>query len=68
MRRGEISTIRDIPSEVVLTAVDGMPKECAINLDHLQTVSNGRIGALVTSLGPRRMAEVKSALLFALGF
>jgi len=30
------STIRDIPSEVLLTRADGMPKECAVNLDHLQ--------------------------------
>jgi len=27
------STIRATPSEVVLTAEDGMPRECAINLD-----------------------------------
>ena len=45
-----------------------MPKECAISLDHVQTVSKGRIGAPITTLGPRRMAEVKSALFFALGF
>jgi mRNA interferase MazF len=62
------STVREIPSEVVLTQADGMPKECAINLDHVQTISKGRIGALITTLGPRRMAEVRSALLFALGF
>ena len=62
------STVRDIPSEVVLTQADGMPKECAINLDHVQTISKGRIGALITTLGPQRMAEVRSAFLFALGF
>lgn len=32
-------TIRDIPSEVVLGPDDGMPDDCAINVDHLQTVS-----------------------------
>jgi mRNA interferase MazF len=62
------STVRDIPSEVALTRADGMPRECAVNLDHVQTISNGRIGALITTLGPQRMAEVRSALLFALGF
>ena len=62
------STIRDIPSEVVLTADDGMPRECAINLDHVQTVSRARLGAVVTTLGSRRMSEVRSALLFALDF
>ena len=62
------STIREIPSEVVLTAADGLPRDCAINLDHVQTVSRGRIGALITSLPPVRMREVRWALLFALGF
>ena len=33
------STIRHIPSEVILTSDDGLPKTCAINLDHVQTVS-----------------------------
>jgi mRNA interferase MazF len=62
------TTVRDIPSEVVLTAADGMPRDCAVNLDHVQTVSRARLGAVVTMLGARRMSEVRSALLFALGF
>ena len=61
------STIRDIPSEVPLGETDGMPRECAINCDHLQTVSRARIGALITALGSRRMAEVSRAVQFALG-
>ena len=36
------STIRDIPSEVVLTVEDGLPHDCAVNLDHIQTVSRGK--------------------------
>jgi mRNA interferase MazF len=62
------STVRDIPSEVVLTAEDGMPRDCAVNLDHVQTVSRVKLGSVVTTLGQRRMSEVRSALLFALGF
>src|SRR5688572_14698561 len=62
------TTIRDIPSEVVLTTRDGMPRDCAVNLDHLQTVSRGRLEALITTLTPSRMAELRRALLFALGF
>jgi mRNA interferase MazF len=62
------STVRDIPSEVVLTPADGLQRECAINLDHIQTVPRGRVGALVTALPAQRMREVRSALLFALGF
>ena len=62
------STIRDIPTEVVLTRADGVPQECAINLDHIQTVSKGKIGGLITHLSAGRMEEVRWALLFALGF
>jgi mRNA interferase MazF len=62
------STIRNIPSEVLLTKEDGMPKDCAVNLDHLQTVSKGKIGPLITTLSSIKMSELRSALLFALGF
>jgi len=62
------STVRAIPSEVVLTVEDGMPRDCAINLDHVQTVSKAKLGGVITALGPKRMSEVRSALLFALGF
>jgi mRNA interferase MazF len=62
------TTVRGIPSEIVLTELDGMPKTCAINLDHVQTVSKGKLGALLTTLTTIRMKQVRSALLFALGF
>lgn len=62
------STIRDIPSEVVLDPDDGVPQRCAINLDHLQTVSKDRLGGLVATLPAARMVEVRDALLFALGY
>ena len=62
------TTIRDIPTEVPLSKADGMPRDCAINLDHLQTVSGGRIGPLITTLNAERMVHVRGALLFALGF
>ncbi|MDN5941648.1 MAG: type II toxin-antitoxin system PemK/MazF family toxin, partial [Nitrospira sp.] len=52
------TTIRDIPSEVSLTETDGVPKVSAINLDHIQTVSKGRIGALMATLSDERMAQV----------
>lgn len=62
------STIRDIPTEVLLTKEDGMPQECAVNLEHIQTVSKGKIGPLITMLSSAKMTELRSALLFALGF
>ena len=60
------TTVRDIPSEVFLSTVDGIPKDCAINCDHLQTVSKGKIGALITSLSRTKMLEVGRAIRFAL--
>jgi mRNA interferase MazF len=62
------SAIREIPSEVVLGSTDGMPRECAVNLDHVQTVPKERIGPLITTLSSARMAHIRAALLFALGF
>jgi mRNA interferase MazF len=62
------STVRDIPSEVALSRADGLDRDCAVNLDHVQTVPKARIGALIATLPPTRMAEVGSALVFALGF
>lgn len=61
-------TVRGIPSEVPLGPDDGMPEPCAVNLDHVQTVAGGRLGALVTTLSTQRMAEIREALLFALDF
>ena len=60
------TTIRNIPSEVFLTKADGMPRNCAVNCDHLQTVSKGKIGSSITSLPPARMADVGRAIRFAL--
>ncbi len=60
------TTIRDIPSEVLLTKADGLPRKCVVNCDHLQTVSKGKIGPLIATLSTSRMAEVAEAVSFAL--
>ena len=60
------TTVRDIPSEVYLSKQDGMTRECAVNCDHIQTVSKRKIGALLTSLPPQKMQDVSGALRFAL--
>ena len=61
-----ISTVRDIPSEVFLSKQDGMTQDCAINLDHIQTVSKGRIGSLITTLSEDKLEHVRAAVQFAL--
>ena len=60
------TTVREIPSEVFLSMADGMPRDCAVNCDHLQTVAKGKIGALITSLPSTKMIEVGHAIQFAL--
>jgi mRNA interferase MazF len=63
------STIRGIPSEVLLSPVeDGMSTDCAVNVDNLQTVQKPALGAFVTHLSLERMREVRAAIEFALGF
>ena len=62
------TTIRGIPSEVPLGKIDGIARECAVNLDHLQTVQKARLDGLISTLGAPRLEEVRAALLFALGF
>lgn len=60
------TTIRDIPSEVVVDQSDGVPSACAVNLDNLQTVPKRSIGGLIGRLGAERMREVDRAVAFAL--
>lgn len=62
------TTIRDIPPEVLLTKADGMPRDCAVNFDHLQTVSKGKMGALIATLSSNKMQQMRACVLFALGF
>ena len=62
------TTIRNIPSEVHLGKNDGLVTDCAVNCDHIQTVSKAKLGALITTLPSSKLAEVKQAVLFALGF
>ncbi len=60
------STIRSIPTEVVLTKEDGLPYTCAANFDNLQTVPKSQVGDRITQLSRRRMREAAAAVSFAL--
>ena len=60
------STVRGIPSEVLLSKNEGMPRDCAINCDHIQTVSRGKIGSVIAVLPFSKMEEVSKAIRFAL--
>lgn len=60
------TAVRDIPSEVFLSEADGLSQDCAVNCDHLQTVSKAKIGSFITSLSRSKMIEVGRAIRFAL--
>ena len=62
------STIRSIPTELLLTEQDGVPHSCAANFDNLQSVPKSNIGDRITRLTSRRMKEAAAAVSFALGF
>lgn len=59
-------TIRDIPSEVILTREDGVLNDCVVNCDHLQTVAKSKLGALLAVLSADRLAQISRAVRFAL--
>jgi mRNA interferase MazF len=61
------STIRGVPSEVILNEEDGMKSRCAVNLHNGVTVSQQRLGRRVAHLSAARMNEVCVALRFSLG-
>jgi mRNA interferase MazF len=61
------STIRSIPTEVVLTEDDGLPNTCAANFDNLQSVPKSNIGDRIARLTARKMKEAGAAVSFALG-
>ncbi len=62
------TTIRNIPSEVFLAKSEGLPQDCVVNCDHLQTVPKAKIGPLIASLPAPKMNQVGRAIRFALGF
>ena len=61
------TTIRSVPSEVILDASDGMKGPCAVNLHNAVTVAQERLGRRVGGLSTARMGEVCAALRFSLG-
>jgi mRNA interferase MazF len=61
------STIRGVPSEVVLDIDDGMKSRCAVNLHNAVTLAQARLGRRVSALSAERIREVCAALRFSLG-
>jgi mRNA interferase MazF len=62
------STIRGIPTEVVLTPAEGFANNCAINLDNIQTIPKAKLKTYLTRLAPAKLQALHRAIGFALGF
>jgi mRNA interferase MazF len=62
------TTIRGIPSEVVVGTESGLKTTSAINLDNLATVPKAGLRSFVGTVSREILADVREALLFALGF
>jgi mRNA interferase MazF len=62
------TTIRNLDSEVRLAVADGMPRDCVINCDQIQTLPRHKIGDRIAELSPTKIDEVEDAVLYALGF
>jgi mRNA interferase MazF len=61
------TTIRGVPSEVMLNEDDGMKTACAVNLHNAVTAAQEHLGKRVAQLSSARMREVCAALRFAVG-
>lgn len=61
------STIRGVPSEVIVGPEDGLKAPSAVNLHNVLTVAKENLGRRVAQLGDDRMRDVCRALGFALG-
>ena len=61
------STIRGAPSEVPVGTEEGLKKDSAINLDHVQTVDKASLRQFVGSVTREKMTRVCRALAIAAG-
>jgi len=61
------STIRGAPGEVSVGVPEGLKRESAVNLDHVQTVERARLIGYVGHLTPEKMRQVCRALAVAVG-
>jgi len=59
-------TMRGIPVEVTLGPEDGMPDQCAVNLDNILTIPKARLMDRITTLPAEKMVAVARAIFFAL--
>ena len=62
------TTIRYIPVEVLLGRREGLSNPCVANCDNLRTIAKRMLKERISKLSPQRIAEVKRAVGYALGW
>ena len=60
-------TIRGIASELALTAEDGVPVECVVSFDNINTLPRSAFRRRVAKISPARMTQACQALKAATG-
>jgi mRNA interferase MazF len=61
------TVIRDLASEVPLGPREGLPKECVVNCDVLQTIPKSYLQERVTILTSEKQRALDEALRYSLG-
>jgi mRNA interferase MazF len=60
------TTVRGLPTEVLLDQRDGFPQLCVVNCDDLSTIRKGRLERRVGRLSDTKIEALDDALRFAL--
>jgi mRNA interferase MazF len=60
------TTIRNIPVEVKMTQAEGVPKDCVVNLDVLNTIPKAALPRRICELSSSKLTDVAGAIRFAL--
>ncbi len=58
--------VRNIPVEVPLGPSDGLPRDCAVNLDTITTIPLSILTERITLLPPEKLRALNDAVRFAL--
>ncbi len=61
------SSRRGAPSEVMVGVEEGLKRDSAVNMDHVQTVEQDRLVGFIGSLDAAKMQQVCRALAIAAG-
>ena len=59
--------VRRIQAEVRLGTTDGLPRECVVSLDNINTIGKGMLRQFIVGLTTEKMRAVDDAIIFALG-